>query len=657
MALRVDLEFPDIAGLGALFEVHRTDFSDAMSELYELHLVAFSPDSTIEPKNLIGRRLRVHFRDEPLLPDIGGIVRHARRHAAEVTGVTSYELTVVPPEWLLTRARRTRIFQARTVPEIVADVLQGEPTGSTGAAPLPPPALRLGTYAPREYCVQYDETDHDFAFRVLAEEGIASLFDHAAGTWVLADDSAGGAVVIDDPIPFNPANLTPGGPAVLRWSEMADVETAAVTRRDFDFTKPMFTLQAQRSAPPASLAEREASLEDYAYDAGVFAGDADGAALATRRLDAARAMARRLRLLTNFAVGAGARISITGADIDGDWLVVRCHSLLESDANGGTAQQHELTVIAADIPFRPRLRAKPRVHGAQTAFVVGDTPAGTVDTDPFGRVKVEFRWDRRDLGKGNPTRWVRIAQAWAGPGYGLVTLPRVGDEVLVIYSEGDPDQPLVIGRVHNAVSATPLSLPDPEKTKAMWRSQSFGPDGPVEGFNLISMDDRAGEELLEIQAQLDEYEGVGRDSTTAIGRNRATLIKGDDHLEIEGKQIVTVAGHSQTAVKGSASSSGGAVDLSSKTTMKLYSKGDMSLKSDGDRTDQTASNHFINAASLYVKVADVVQINAPHFHVFAGSSIKLVCGGSAIVIESGGIQITSSGPVAVNGGVVKLNCD
>ena len=657
MALRATVDFPDAEGLGGAFEVHRVELSDAVSELYEAHLTLFSPDGSLEPRGLIGRRVSLQLGSEALLPAVHGIVRQARRHTVEATGTTSYELTLVPPHWLLTRSRGTRIFQGRTAAQIAEDVLSGDRQSSVVKPSLPAPEQRLRKLPVHDYRVQYDETDHGFLFRVLSEEGIASFFDHATGAWVLCDDTGGGALSLAESIPFEPSNLTPGGPAVLRWCEIADVETGAVARRDFDFEKPLFKLEALSSAPAKTLSENEASLEDYGYEGGDFADDGGGRALAARNLEAARGVARRVRMRTNFAVGAGVRLTVTGPDIAGDWFVVQSRTLLESSAAGKTEQLHEVVAIPAGIPFRPKPWPRPRIHGVETAFVVGETPAGTVDTDVYGRVKVEFRWDRRGLGRGNPTRWVRVAQAWAGPGYGLVTLPRVGDEVLVAYSQGDPDHPLVIGRVHNAVNVTPLALAEPDKTKAIWKSQSFGPGGPVDGFNMIMMDDQAGAELLEIQAQLDRFDRILRDFSTAVGRNRATLVRGDDQTEVQGTQDLKVHGTSQTQVKGGMSSTGGAVNMESKSTMRLYSKGNMTIGTDADRTDQTAGNHFVKAGSVYVDAGDVVQVNAAHFHVFAKSSIKLVCGGSAIVIESGSIQITSGGPVSVNGGVVKLNCD
>ena len=654
MALRATLDFPDTEGLGALFEIHRVDFSDAVSELYELHFVAFSPDGTFEPRALIGRRVAVHLDAEPLLPVVHGIVRQARRHTSEATGVTSYELTVVPPHWLLTRARRTRIFQARTAAQIIADVLAGDPKSSTSKLSLPAASERLGSLPVHDYRVQYDETDHDFVTRVLAEDGIASFFDHEQGKWVLCDDTTSGAITTEESVPFDPSNLTPGGLAVLRWCEIADVETAAIARRDFDFEKPLYSLQALRAAPASGLAENEASLEDYAYDVGVFSEDGGGAALATNRLDATRATARRVRLLTNFALGAGTRLTITGPDIAGEWLVVRSRTTLESNAAGGTEVQHELIVIAAETPFRPRPIRGPRVHGVETAFVVGDTPPGTVDTDPYGRVKVEFRWDRRGLGKGNPTRWVRVAQAWAGPGYGLVTLPRVGDEVLVIYSQGNPDEPLVIGRVHNAVNVTPLALPEQDRTKAIWKSQSFNADGPVEGFNMILMDDKAGAEVLQLKAQKDFRSETARHASTNVGVNQDLVVGGNQSVLVKGHQSVTVENNAslkaeRVLVQADEQLSEVAKNISLAATEALQ------LSAGGERLDVSGTKHHFESPAIFLHGRDGVQVVTDKFHVHAGSEIVLQSGGSTIKISDAGIEIQSGSVVKINGSLITLN--
>ena len=638
MALRVDLHFPDVSSLDALFEVHRVDLADALSELFHVEVVAFSPSSDVDPTSLLGQTVEVRFPDQALLPSVTGIVRQARRHTAEPTGTTEYRLIVAPREWLLTRARQTVIYQNKGGPEMAREVL-----GRHG------PRMRLPSSLPparaREYSVQYGETDHDFVSRVLAEDGIATLFDHRNGSaWLWTEETARGAIHLDDAISFNPANLNPAGLAVLRWAEIADVETAKVSRRDYDLTKPGFTLQATQAVSDAVAVE--ASLEDYTYSVGAFSMDGDGKALVTSRLEAARATARRLRLTTNFAAGAGSSIHVTGPEIDGDWVVVRSHSVMESSAAGRTSLSHELIVIRADIPFRPKPWPRPRIHGVQTAFVVGDTPAGTVDVDELGRVKVEFRWDRRDLGKGNPTRRVRVAQAWAGPGYGLVTLPRVGDEVLVAFSEGDPDLPLVVGRVHNTVSATPLSLPEEQKTVSVWKSQSFGPEGPVDGYNFIFMDDAAGAELLAFRAERDLSGLVQKDVHLDVKGHVHSNVVGNSSGKIQGDQKIEVKGNVDAAVTGDVKATLGSLDLTANAFLHLRT-GDM-------RLDESV-NHIVKAGAIYLQGKDVVQVSGARLHVFC-DEIALQAGGSVIKITKGGIDIHSSGPVDIKGAPIKLNC-
>lgn len=646
MALRVDLHFPETPALDTAFEVHRAELADALSELFRLDLVAFSPQPDIDPRELLGQPVEVRLRDEPLLPQVTGIVSAARRHTAETTGTTEYRIAVVPPQWLLTRARQTCIYQDASAPEIARQVLSRH--GPRMPVPADLPAGRR-----REYCVQYGETDLDFVFRVLAEDGIATLFDHRrGGAWLFTDDTAGGAVHVEDPIVFNPANLTPGGPAVLRWAEIGEIETARVTRRDYDFTKPGFVLQS--SAAERSLAPAEASLEDYAYATGAFSAGGQGDGLVASRIEATRALVRRLALRTNFAAGAGARLHVTGPDVEGDWVVVRSHTYLESGADGRTQRTHELVVIPAETPFRPRPWNKPRAFGVQTAFVVGDTPAGTVDTDEHGRVKVEFRWDRRDLGKGNPTRWVRVAQAWAGPGYGFVTLPRVGDEVLVAYSEGDPDMPIVVGRVHNAVSATPLLLPEADRTKAIWKSQSFGPGGPVEGHNMVMMDDAAGAEVLEIRAQKDFRSNTLRHSSAKVGVNQ--------DLVVGGNQSVEVQGHQSVKVKNNASLKAERILIQADTQLSevahdiaLAATNSLQLSAGGERLDVSGTKHHFESPAIFLHGKDGVQVVTDKFHVHAGTEIVLQAGGSTIKLSGAGIEIQSGSMVKINGSFVTIN--
>lgn len=250
----------------------------------------------------------------------------------------------------------------------------------------------------------------------------------------------------------------------------------------------------------------------------------------------------------------------------------------------------------------------------------------------------------RDPSADPPKRRVRVSQAWAGNGFGFVTLPRIGDEVVVSYADGDPDQPLVVGRVHNKTVPTPLNLPV-EKTQAVWRSRSFNDGGPGDGYNRILMDDQTGAERLEIHAQRDFKSETGHDSVTTVGNNASSNVTGNSSHKVGGAYSLS---------SGSTSISTGAYSVSA-TTITESARTQMTLTAGDKRTDKSA-NHFLESGSFYVTLDDVFQINAAHLHAFCGSSIKLVCGGSSIVMTPGGIEITSSGIVEINGGLVKLNC-
>jgi type VI secretion system secreted protein VgrG len=295
--------------------------------------------------------------------------------------------------------------------------------------------------------------------------------------------------------------------------------------------------------------------------------------------------------------------------------------------------------------YMPRLLEEPRIHGIQTAVVVG--AEGTeIDVDKLGRVLLAFRWDRRDPKSGAPTRRVRVSQGWSGTDRGFVTLPRVGDEVLVAYLDGDPANPLVVGRVHNAASVSPLKLPS-EAAHSVWKSRST-PGG--KGYNEIRMDDTAGAEKLTMHAQRDFKQVVENDAETVVGRNETRTVKGNRTEKVKGDRTIEA--------DGALNLQGKTVNLVSDTDMDIHSGKYMQITSDTNRDDHTVGFHTIKAgAALFLKSDSAVQIVAPVIHAFGEAEIHLQVGGSSIHITSGGIEITSSGDVEVNGGLVKLNCN
>lgn len=651
MALKAHLEhFPDD------FQISEVRFTDAMGDLYEAHIRGESTNPSVDLAAFLGESVTLELQDEPLLPTISGIVQRVARGTPEPEGMTTYEVVVVPREWWLTKRTNCRIFQDKALFEIIEEITKEHQR-------IARPKWSADPMSQREYVVQYDETDYDFLRRRMAEEGICSYFDHhAAAAWTFVRRTTDMRPVEDWPtVEVNSSNAKPGALAVLQLREEKGLTFARAVMRSYDEDNPYYPLEATEAVPASRASAAEASLEDFAYEPGLFLTDEEGNALAKRDMIVARSRARHTKMETNFGASSGTLLRILDAPLMGDWLVVRSELSLRALPSGATDRRSQLDVQLHHVPFLLAHIKKPRIFGTQVARVVGGSAPGTVDVDEQGRVYVEFRWDRRDARKGALTRRVRVAQAWAGPGYGFVTLPRIGDEVLVTYQEGDPDEPIVSGRVHNPVSTTPLHLPD-EATKTVWRSQSVGPGGPVDGYNSILMDDAAAAELLALRAQRDSRWDTLRRSEVTVGENQLVHVNGSQSVVVGGGQAIQAggqsvsSGHQSTRLAGNYSLECKQADIVASAMRITTMEGNLELTAAGERVDRSGTKHHFESPSIFMKTYDVVQVVTPHFHVFAGDEIVLQVGGSSIRITSGGIDIASGGEVKINGATVKLNC-
>jgi type VI secretion system secreted protein VgrG len=660
MPLDVAVSFPDSPEASTILaegcKVRRFALHGALSELFELTLEILSTDPNIAERAIVGRAVVVTLGAEPFLKEVRGIVRAMEQRTAVPGGDSHYVWSIVPPLWLTTRRRDSRIFQNMSVPEIINVVLAD---ASYGGRIRPPVKTFAREYDKREYTVQYDETDWAFLSRLLADAGIASYFDHVNGSqWILLDDTsalapdgAASSIPFSDPVHMNAlvaGNATT--PHVQTAVVATAIETSAVTLRDFDFTKPTFNLEAKAALDEARALPNELPLEAYTFEVGKFDAQPPGDARAQQLLHADRNAQRRVRCTASFALQPGVRMTLTDhprADLCAEFLVVRLGVVMEADDRG----THEIELMDLATPFQPSRLPKPRIHGTQSAFV-RTRDGDEIDVDVYGRVLVEFPWDRRDQHQGETSRRVRVSQAWAGEGYGLVTLPRRGDEVVVAYLDGDPDQPIIVGRVHNALSVTPLKLPD-DKTVSVWRSRSSPGGG---GYNQILLDDKAGAERMEMHAQRDFKQVVEHDAETTIVGNETRTVKGNRSVAVVGNQGDKVKGNKDIDVTGDLDIHGKTISIVSDDTMELYSGAHMQLSCATDRNDTTSGNHAIQAGKVFIKGGDVVQVVTSTFHVFADAEIHLQVGGSSIHIEPGSIKITSAGPVEINGAPIKLNC-
>ncbi len=617
------------------FRVVEARGSFAMSEPYELELLVHQRGEALSPRELLGRTCVVSLFEAGTVVPVPCVVKRVRQVAFRPDGVSEYVLVLVPPLWLLSRRRNHKIWRDLRIEGLAAAMLLPLPG-------LPQVAAELVEDRPaRPYRVQYGETDLGFLLRTLAEEGIACYFDLAAsGALTLTDDTARHHTQQKRVLPFAaPSELAQETPLV--YDVVADgTRVFQSTRvRDYWFEQPLFDPVAAASRLPA--ADAATDLEDYEYVPGAGATEGELRLRARDLFEADSVEEATIVVRTNSFIWPGQRLVVEGglgAEPSRELLVVRTSSLLTTQPGtpgrtGGRRVEHRLLCVPASVPFKPERLPKPRVGGVQVAHVVGE---GEIDVDEHGRVLLRFPWDTSAV-----SIRVRVSQGWAGPGLGLVTIPRVGHEVLVAYLDGDPAQPMVVGRVHNGLNRSPLDLPK-EKTVSVWRSRS-SPGG--DGFNEIRMDDLAGAERLDIHAQ--------RDLSTRVERHADVSIGQDAKLEVGGNQKTWVSGSGNIGFKEDADITAETVTITGRTELQL--NGAHTVLSAGRREDMVEGDFYVTAGSEQHHAASLFKVKAPKVLVQAADQIELVCGGSKIVLTPGKITI-EGGVVDVKGHPIKLNC-
>lgn len=565
---------------------------------------------------------------------------------AEVAGPSDDEvwvrLIVVPAFKLLDRSLRARIFQGLSVVEIAQEIVGQELADYDREIDVSRLTLE---HLPRDYCVQFRETDLAFLQRILAEEGIFIHFDHS-------DDEVEKIVLVDalssfvsigfEPLADGAADAAPTEvPVIHTRPELADEEgiltfdpwqevtTARVEMRAWDWkSQSVSVLRGEATIDPA-LPGALGEHVDYGdrrvieEDLGAGAHRDVTADLAERGL-ARRTPATRISsgtsLVTTFSAGhIFTLFEHPNSALEGEYLLkfVRheadCPEVQRGEGGDGDGSNYLNTFqcVRADAPYAPPARPKPRIYGHQTALVVG--PDGEeIHTDELGRIKVRMHWDRSDTADPDASCWLRVAQMWSGPGWGTWFLPRIGMEVLVTFIDGDPDRPLATGCVYNGQNATPYPLPD-EKTKTTLKSNS-SPGG--DGFNELRFEDRAGSEEIFLHAQKDLNETVLNNHNTSVGGHQTNSVSGNAVITIQGNQRVII---------------NGAVDTEAKSPDGIDFKG---CKSSVD------GQYLLDAS-------DLVKVTAPN-------SITLECQGSSIVLEPGSISLIAGGKAKL---ILDANCD
>ncbi|WP_244577589.1 type VI secretion system tip protein VgrG, partial [Escherichia coli] len=447
-----------------------------------------------------------------------------------------YSMKVCPPLWRTGLRQNFRIFQNEDIESILATILKEN--GVTEWSPLfsePHPS--------REFCVQYGETDYDFLCRMAAEEGIFFYEEHA-------QKSTDQSLVLCDTvrylpesfeIPWNPNTRTEVSTlCISQFRYSAQIRPSSVVTKDYTFKRPGWAGRFDQEGQYQDYQRTQYEVYDYP---GRFKG-AHGQNFARWQMDGWRNNAEVARGTSRSPeIWPGRRIVLTGhpqANLNREWQVVASElhgeqpQAVPGRQGAGTALENHFAVIPADRTWRPQPLLKPLVDGPQSAVVTG--PAGEeIFCDEHGRVRVKFNWDRYNPADQDSSCWIRVAQAWAGTGFGHLAIPRVGQEVIVDFLNGDPDQPIIMGRTYHQENRTPGSLPG-TKTQMTIRSKTY----KGSGFNELKFDDATGKEQVYIHAQKNMNTEVLNNRTTDVINNHAETIGNNQMIAVTNNQIQTV---------------------------------------------------------------------------------------------------------------------
>lgn len=662
---------------------------EELGRLFEYKLRLLSKDGAIALDDLIGKNITVKIEL------VDGRIRHFNGEVAEFEQITEsfqdyfvYQAIVRPTLWYLTLTADCKIFQQKTAPDIIKAVM--DEAGITNVR-----KAITKTYKTLEYCVQYNESDFNFISRLMEQEGIYYYFEHSDGQhkMVIADSiSAHSPLTGESTISFMSRRdgFDDETDHVFDWKLRHQVRTGIWAHTDFDFIKPKANLE---SKSPISRSHPQSANEVFTYP-GSYTVVADGTALARNRIEETHAVHDVVNGRTNaLQMGAGWLFTLSDFkrdDQNAEHLLTKVliHFKQEIETAGGAVQgtvdtklgvfmEHEFFAIKRDKPFRAAwITPRPFVHGPQTAIVVGKA-GEEIWTDQYARVKVQFHWDRLGQKNENSSCWLRVGQVWAGPEWGAIHIPRIGQEVIVDFLEGDPDCPIVTGRVYNGDNMPPYALPA-NQTQSGIKSRS-SKTGTAENFNELRFEDLKDSEHIYFHAEKDFTRIVENNDVLKVGFDK--MDAGDQTIDIYNNRTTTIEmGNEKLQVK-----------TGNRETLVDTGNDTHTVKTGNRETTITTGNdtHTISTGNREVTVSKgndtltvttgnmAVSVTAGTCKVTAGTAIELIVGGSSIKITPSSIDIASatinikasgaltaegvqstvkgSAMLTLQGGVVKIN--
>jgi type VI secretion system secreted protein VgrG len=519
---------------------------EAISSLFAYELEMLSGDQAIKPESLIGRSVKIVIRlEDGKTRPIHGMVAQFRAGPLVGRDLRQYSAQVVPWLWYLGQSSDCRIFQNLNVPDIIEQVFKT--FGFTDYQIL---ATR-GDYPKLEFCVQYRETALNFVARLMEEVGIFYFFRHEKERHllVIADPNVKFNALPDSQLTYAPGDPQSGN--VTRWEHIYTFRPGRWSQRDFNFETPSNDLTTTEKTV-LKLRNAE-TFERFDYP-GLYMNKSLGGKVTRKLMESEEAAYHAVFGASHYpCLDTGGKFTLSSHPCEADstaYVVrqVRHEATCASYLNQGDPSRYDNTfqAIPNDVPFRPlRTTKKPFVHGPQTAVVTG--PGGEeIFTDKYGRIKVQFHWDRQGKKDDKSSCWVRVAQSWAGRSFGTWYLPRIGQEVVVTFLEGDPDRPLVVGSVYNAEQTVPFALPGNKTQSGLRTHSSLGGSGS--NCNEFRFEDLKGSEVVLFHAEKDltkevEHDAshwVGHDETTTVDHDRTEHVKHDETITIDNNRTETV---------------------------------------------------------------------------------------------------------------------
>ena len=622
---------------------------------YDLDLLAYDNDS-ISFKDVVGQKVSIKFQ----LPNgspryLSGYVSRFTQGETDERLFTHYHAQVVPWLWFLTRQADCRIFQNLAVPDIITKIFE----------PFEFKDYKLNlksSYPTLEYCVQYRETSFNFVSRLMEEFGIFYYFDHTAQgkhTMVLADQSSNLPACTGSPISYETKVGGLADPEVIdNWHVGQEVKTGKYSVTDYNFETPSTSLLA--NDPTVLNLSVSKSLELYDYP-GLHTTRDEGDTVAKVRMQEEEAGYMVVSGAGN-ARGLMSGFSFTlknhyRSDQNTNHVVTEVRhfgsagqSYTAAGTSGGETYSNHFVCIPASVPYRPpRVTPKPFVQGPQPALVVGKS-GEEIWVDKYGRVIVQFYWDRLGQKNENSSCWIRVSQPWAGGNWGAMWIPRIGQEVLVSFLEGDPDRPVITGRVYNADQMPPYEL-NKYQTRSTFMSRS-SKSGGSSNYNELRFEDLKGQEQIFMNAEKDMDLRVENDSREYIGANRHLIVtsnqqekvNADKHLQVVGNHFEKISGNMSLQVTGSQMESvTGNKSLSVTGNQSESVTGNVSLSVTQGKSDSITMGYAMTAMSIHLTANAGIVIECP-----AGITLKSAA--SSVDISPGGVFITGTPMAFINSG-------